>query len=105
MTAPVVMTLEDSLKMMFMVPKGLKREMLPKPNQKEIKFRKEPSKIFAVIGFGGWSNDRKIKKFKNQLKQALVQIGLLYKIQFYFFGYNAPYEFFNRKNEIAVELK
>ena len=105
MTAPVVMTLEDSLKMMFMVPKGLKREMLPKPNEKGIKFREEPSKIFAVIGFGGWANDKKIKKIKKELKQTLDQNGLLYKKQFYFFGYNAPYEVFNRKNEIAVELK
>ena len=25
--------------------------------------------------------------------------------RFYFLGYNAPYEVFNRKNEVIVELK
>jgi hypothetical protein len=28
-----------------------------------------------------------------------------YSNKFYFFGYNAPFEFFNRKNEVLVELQ
>ena len=44
MTSPVAMTLEDSMTMMFMVPRGLKKEMLPKPNQSIIEFKEEPEK-------------------------------------------------------------
>ena len=33
MTSPVSMSLEDSMTMMFMVPKEFKKEMLPTPNQ------------------------------------------------------------------------
>ncbi|ARV07936.1 soul heme-binding protein [Polaribacter sp. SA4-10] len=105
MTSPVTMALEDSMTMMFMVPKELKKEMLPKPNQSGIEFKEEPAKTVAAINFNGWANDKKIEKFKQQLKLALDAEGIPYYDRFYFLGYNAPYEFFNRKNEVIVELQ
>ncbi|MGK0235969.1 MAG: hypothetical protein ACI9EK_002512, partial [Psychroserpens sp.] len=44
MTSPVSMSLEDSMTMMFMVPKKFKKETLPQPNQSQIEFREEPAK-------------------------------------------------------------
>jgi hypothetical protein len=105
MTAPVSMSLEDSMTMMFMVPKKFKKDMLPKPNQTGIEFTQEPAKMLAAITFGGWADDIKIEKYKQQLKAALDAEGIRYTNQFYFFGYNAPYEVFNRKNEVIVELQ
>ena len=105
MTSPVTMSLEDSMTMMFMVPKELKKEMLPKPNQSLIEFKEEPAKTVAAINFNGWANDKKIEKFKQKLKTALDAEGITYSDRFYFLGYNAPYEFFNRKNEVIVELQ
>lgn len=104
MTSPVSISLEDSMTMMFMVPKKLNKDMLPKPNQSGIEFREEPAKTVAAIRFSGWANDTKIEKYKQHLKEALDAEGIKYSNQFYFFGYNAPYEVFNRKNEIIVEL-
>ena len=105
MTSPVTMSLEDSMTMMFMVPKKLKKEMLPKPNQSLVEFIEEPAKNVAAITFTGWANDKKIEKFKQELKSALNSEGIHYSDRFYFLGYNAPYEFFNRKNEVIVELQ
>jgi len=105
MTSPVLMTLEDSMTMMFMVPKKLNKDMLPKPNQTGIEFKEEPSKILAAISFGGYANDTKIEKHKQELKAALDAEGIKYSNRFYFFGYNAPYEVLNRKNEVLVELQ
>ena len=105
MTSPVTMTLEDSTTMMFMVPKELKKEMLPKPDQSLIEFKEEPAKTVAAISFSGWANDKKIEKFKQELKSALDVEGITYSNRFYFLGYNAPYEVFNRKNEVIVELQ
>lgn len=105
MTSPVTMTLEDSMTMMFMVPKELKKEMLPKPDQSLIEFKEEPAKTVAAISFNGWANDKKIEKFKQELKSALDAEGITYSDRFYFLGYNAPYEVFNRKNEVMVELQ
>jgi uncharacterized protein YxeA len=105
MTSPVSMSLEDSMTMMFMVPKNFKKDMLPKPNQTGIEFKQEPAKTLAAIGFRGWANDAKIEKYKQNLKAALDAEGIRHTNQFYFFGYNAPYEVFNRKNEVIVELQ
>ena len=105
MTSPVTMSLEDSMTMMFMVPKELKKEMLPKPNQSLIEFKEEPAKTVAAISFSGWANNKKIEKYKQKLQSALDAEGIAYTERFYFLGYNAPYEFFNRKNEVIVELR
>jgi SOUL heme-binding protein len=105
MTTPVSMSLEDSMTMMFMVPKKFKKDMLPKPNQTGIEFKQEPAKTLAAIRFSGWANDTKIEKYKQNLKAALDAEGIKYTNQFYLFGYNAPYEVFNRKNEVIVELQ
>jgi hypothetical protein len=105
MTSPVSMSLEDSTTMMFMVPKKFNKDLLPKPNQSGIEFKEEPAKTVAAIGFGGWANETKIEKYKQQLISALDAEGIKYANRFYFFGYNAPFEVFNRKNEIIVELQ
>jgi len=104
MTSPVAMSLEDSMTMLFMVPKKFNKETLPKPNQSQIVFNEEPAKTVAAIAFKGWANDEKIETYKQQLKLALDKQGIAYTNRFYFLGYNAPYEFFNRKNEVIVEL-
>ena len=105
MTSPVAMSLEDSMTMMFMVPKKFKKETVPKPDQSEIKFQEEPKKTVAAIAFSGWANDEKIEKYKQKLKSALDAKEIPYTNRFFFLGYNPPYEIFNRKNEIIVELK
>ena len=104
MTSPVAMSLEDSMTMMFMVPKKYKKETLPQPNQSQIQFREESAKTIAAITFGGWANDEKIERYKQKLKSALDAQNITYTNRFYFLGYNPPYEVFNRKNEIIVEL-
>lgn len=104
MTSPVAMSLEDSMTMMFMVPEKYSKETLPRPNQSDISFHEEPAKTVAAITFGGWADDEKIEKYKAQLTAALDDEGIAYTNHFYFLGYNAPYEVFNRKNEVIVEL-
>jgi hypothetical protein len=105
MTTPVSMSLEDSTTMMFMVPKKYNKASLPKPDQSQIEFKEEPAKTLAAIRFGGWANDAKIAEYKEKLITALDREGVTYTNHFYFFGYNAPYEVFNRRNEVIVELK
>lgn len=105
MTSPVSMSLEDTMTMMFMVPKKLTKETLPKPQQSAIEFKEEPAKKLASIRFSGWANDTKLAQYKKELKAALAKEGIKYSNKFYFFGYNAPYEVFNRKNEVLVELE
>ena len=105
MTSPVAMSLEDSMTVMFMVPKELKKENLPEPNQSDIEFREEPAKTVAAISFGGWADSGKIGKYKSKLMAALDAEGIPYTNRFYFLGYNPPFDILNRKNEIIVELE
>lgn len=105
MTSPVAMSLEDSMTMMFMVPKEYNEGNLPKPNQNDINFTNEPAKTVASITFGGWANDSKIEKYKQELINELEDAGIGYTKRFYLLGYNPPYDLFGRKNEIIVELE
>lgn len=104
MTSPVSMSLEDSVTMMFLVPNNLKKENLPIPNESSIEFKEIPSKRVAAISFGGWANSDKIKEYKKKLIMALDAEGISHTNKFFFLGYNAPYELFNRKNDVIVDL-
>ena len=105
MTSPVAMSLKDSTTMLFLVPKKYTRDNLPIPNDSSIEFKDMPEKRVAAISFGGWASDSKIAAFKSKLITALNTKGIEYTDNFYFLGYNAPMEVFNRKNEVIVELK
>ncbi len=104
MTSPVAMSLEDSMTMMFLVPKENK-DNLPKPNDEQIVFEEVPAKTVAAITFGGWADDDRIKEHRATLTAALDRQGIKYTNRFYFLGYNPPYEVLNRKNEVIVELE
>ncbi len=104
MTSPVKMSLQDTITMLFMVPHKLKKETLPLPNDSNIEFKEEIEKTVAAISFGGWVNTQKIDQYKKELINALSSKNISYSNQFFYLGYNAPYEVFNRKNEIIVEL-
>ena len=105
MTSPVAMSLEDTMTMMFMVPKQYNKSTLPKPNQDNIEFRDEPAKTVAAITFGGWADDDKIERYKKQLQASLEANNIKYSNRFFLLGYNAPYEMINRRNEVIVELE
>ncbi|MDN3690146.1 SOUL family heme-binding protein [Cyclobacterium jeungdonense] len=105
MTTPVAMSLEDSMTMMFMIPKKYSKETLPQPDRSEILFREEPAKTVAAIRFGGWASDEKIAKYKTKLIDALAAEEIAHTNQFFFLGYNAPFEMVNRRNEVIVELE
>lgn len=105
MTSPVSISLEDSMTVRFLVPKKYTIEALPLPNHPKIEFIKEPSKTVAAICFGGWTNDKKIHQYRQLLINALNHEGIDYFGRFSLLGYNPPYEIFNRRNEIIVEIE
>ena len=104
MTSPVAVSMDDSMTMMFMVPNELDESVLPEPNNKNIVFKKMPPQKVAAIRFGGWANSEIIAAQKSKLIATLKENGLSYKNNFFFLGYNPPYEIINRRNQIIVEL-
>lgn len=104
MTSPVVMEIGDTSKMMFMVPKAYSLKELPNPNNNKIIFEKQDKKIVAAIQFNGWASNMKIEKYKTILRNELAKEKLQHTNKFTYLGYNPPYELFNRRNEVVVEL-
>lgn len=105
MTSPVAMELGDSLKMSFMVPSSKSAKDLPTPRNQAIFFEKQESKVMAAIRFGGWASDEKIETHKKELADILRANNIKIKGNFCYLGYNPPYKFLNRRNEIVVEIE
>lgn len=105
MTSPVTMELKDTSKMMFMVPKGMSKDKLPKPNDASIYFEEYPSRIVAAIQFGGWASDEKINAHSEELAHLLEKQGIAHSGAFAYLGYNPPFDVVNRRNEVIVEVE
>ena len=104
MTSPVAMELKDNITMKFMIPQAYQLNNLPKPNNDQITFVEVPQKQMAALSFGGFANDQKIKEYTQKLEQLLKAQNIKHLNNFSFLGYNPPFELFNRKNEIVVEV-
>jgi hypothetical protein len=104
MTAPVIMEVGDNTKMSFVMPSQYKMEDLPQPNSSEVKLVKAAPKKIAVLTFSGFASDEKINRKKELLREALKKEQISVKGNFSYLGYNAPWDLFGRRNEVAVEV-
>lgn len=104
MTAPVVMEMGDSASMYFVMPKSYAKSQLPEPNSAEVTIMEESAKVLAVITYGGFSSDEKIKTHCATLEKVLLENNIKTKGNYLFMGYNAPWDVVNRKNEVAIEI-
>ncbi len=106
MTTPVHMDINDSQSSMsFVMPSDYSKDNLPKPNDSSIIIKTTTEEYVAAIQFGGYANDKEIKKYTSKLESALKANGIEYYGNFRFLGYNAPYQFWGRKNEIIVSVR
>jgi len=106
MTTPVHMDINDSQSSMsFVMPSDYSKDNLPKPNDSSIIIKTTTEEYVAAIQFGGYANDKEIKKYTSKLESALKANGIEYYGNFRFLGYNAPFQFWGRKNEIIVSVR
>lgn len=105
MTTPVHMDINDSASTMsFVMPSKYNEGNLPKPKNSEVIISNVRSEYVAAITFGGYASDADIKKYSEKLKEALKKASISYYGHFRFLGYNAPFQFINRKNEIIISV-
>lgn len=104
MTSPVVINLFNDNEMMFRMPEKYNIQNIPKPNNKDVKFIETRYTQKAVIQYSGFSNAEKESKKIEELKIILDKYGIQHDGNFELLIYDAPYKFFNRRNEIAVNI-
>tara|TARA_B100001175_G_scaffold310858_1_gene314493 strand:+ start:358 stop:861 length:504 start_codon:yes stop_codon:yes gene_type:complete len=103
MTTPVHMEkTEGKNKMAFVLPSSLKSP--PSPKNKNVEIVRSKEAYFAAIQYGGYSNISKVKFYTDLLKKSLGQNGIKVNGSPIILGYNSPYKFFNRRNEIMIEV-
>jgi hypothetical protein len=106
MTSPVRMKQEaDTFGMQFVMPASYTMEKLPKPDDPSIRLKKFEGGYYAAIRFGGFAKVQDWNARTEELKAFLDSKGLSYEAPFEYLGYNPPYQFINRRNEVVVRLK
>ena len=106
MTAPVRMDINDTVSSMsFMMPSGYSKENLPKPNDPGVSIKNTAEEYVAVIRFGGYVSDKDLKFYSEKLQNLLKENGIRYYGNYRFLGYNSPFRFIGRRNEIIVSVE
>ncbi len=105
MTAPVHMDINDTVSSMsFVMPSSYSKENLPRPNNPNVIIQETAEEYVAVIRFGGYASDKDLKFYSEKLLQILKEKGISSYGHTRYLGYNPPFQFFNRKNEIIVSV-
>jgi hypothetical protein len=105
MTSPVHMDINDSASSMsFVMPSTYNSDNLPKPNDQQVMIKTVPDELVAAIKFVGYASDEEIGKYTQKLINALNENKIVFHGNFRYLGYNPPYQFINRRNEIIVNV-
>ena len=104
MTSPVVMEMGEQTQMAFVMPKQYNIEDLPQPNSQQVQLIKKEARTLAVLRFGGYSDDAKIQEKAAELSALLRKEKIAFSNKLIYMGYNAPWDFIGRRNEVAYEI-
>ena len=106
MTSPVHMDLNNTKSSMsFVMPSEFNKQNLPKPDDPEVIIQKTDDEYVAAIRFGGYASDNDIRAYSEKLKKLLTEKGISYYGNFRYLGYDPPFKFAGRRNEIIVSVK
>ena len=105
MTTPVQMDINDSVSTMsFVMPSAYNKENLPKPNDPGVHIINTSDEYVAVTRFSGYASDKDLKFYSEKLQNLLKENGINPIGNYRFLGYNAPFQFIGRRNEIIVTV-
>jgi len=105
MTTPVYMKTDKENQIMeFVLPKKFNDKEIPKPVNDNLEVYKSKEGTYASIRYSGYNNSEKqvlnterlLNKLKELKRKAIGKPILL--------SYDAPYKFYNRRNEVLIEL-
>ena len=103
MTAPVYLN-QDKSEMAFVMPLDVHQKGAPKPISENISLYVTEPRYVAAIRYGGYTNSSKEAIHTKRLMKALELKGIETKGDIEFLGYDSPYKFYNRRNEVMMEI-
>lgn len=103
MTAPVYMN-EDKSEMAFVMPLDIHQKGAPEPTNKNVILRITEPRYVAAIRYSGYTSAIKELKHTKCLMKTLEDNSIEAKGAVEFLGYDSPYKFYNRRNEVMVEI-
>ena len=105
MTTPVHMDInQTSSTMSFVMPRQYSKDNLPIPNDSNVAIKIIQQEYVAVIKFAGYASENDIKNYSKKLENALKEASISYYGHFRFLGYNPPFQFIGRRNEIIISV-
>jgi hypothetical protein len=106
MTSPVRMEIgNQGSTMSFVMPEKYTASDLPKPKDSGVHIVKSSPQYVAVIRFGGYADDEKINEKRAELLALIQKKGIKVAGEYSFLGYNAPFQFWGRKNEVVIPIE
>ena len=106
MTTPVYIKTEKGNQIMeFVLPKKYNDKEIPKPVDNNLKVYKSKEGIFASIQYSGYNNNEKQEFFTEKLLSKIKQLNKVLVGNPIFLSYDAPYKFYNRRNEILLKIE
>lgn len=103
MTAPVYMN-EDKSEMAFVMPLDVHKKGAPEPMGENVSLRITEPRYVAAIRYGGYTNTSKEATHTKHLMKTLENNNIEAKGAVEFLGYDSPYKFYKRRNEVMVEI-
>jgi hypothetical protein len=91
-------------RMAFVLPKKYKQNTAPAPRNSNIKIYTSKSGYFAAVRYGGYSNETKVEIHTKQLLNELQKEEIKILGDVVVLSYDSPYKFYNRRNEVLVEV-
>jgi hypothetical protein len=95
---------ENGSTMSFVMPEKYTASDLPKPNDSGVQIVKSSPQYVAAITFGGYADDKSIKENRDLLVKLLQEKGIKVTGEYTYLGYNAPFQFWSRKNEVVIPV-
>jgi hypothetical protein len=107
MTSPVLteMKNDNSMKMVFFIPKKYRNKQMPTPYSDDIEFSSQNARDVAVIRFHGFMTEKKRERYLDKLLEILKIKGIQTKGSAFYMNYSDPFVPPPlRINEIGIEL-
>ena len=107
MTVPVrQQRVQEKWSVSFMMPAKYTLEVLPVPDDPEVKLRQVPARRIAAVRYSGFWSEKNYQKNKTKLESWIQKMGFIISDNPIWARYNPPFTpWFLRRNEVLIPVE